>query len=45
MERQGPRFDKDMKGVEFRPRSHRGPSQPSPSHSNEGFAWKVGVGP
>lgn len=42
MERQEPRFDKDMKDVEFRPRSYRGPSQPSP-HSSEGFAWKIGV--
>ena len=43
MERQEPRFDKDMKDVEFRPRSYRGPSQPSSSHSSEGFAWKIGV--
>ena len=43
MERQEPRFDKDMKDVEFRPRSYRGPSQPPASHSNEGFAWKIGV--
>lgn len=43
MERQEPRFDKDMQDVEFRPRSYRGPSQPSYSHSNEGFAWKIGV--
>ena len=43
MERQEPRFDKDMKDVEFRPRSYRGPSQPSPSHSSEGYAWKIGV--
>ncbi|PPJ43120.1 MULTISPECIES: hypothetical protein [unclassified Pseudoxanthomonas] len=43
MERQEPRFDKDMKGVEFRPRSYRGPSQQSHSQSNEGFAWKIGV--
>lgn len=43
MERQEPRFDKDMKDVEFRPGSYRGPSQPSFSHSSEGFAWKIGV--
>jgi hypothetical protein len=43
MERQEPRFDKDMKDVEFRPRSYRGPSQPLPSQSGEGFAWKIGV--
>lgn len=43
MERQEPRFDKDMKDVEFRPRSYRGPSQPSPSGSSEGFAWRIGV--
>ena len=43
MERQEPRFDKDMKDVEFRPRSYRGPSQPPASHRNEGFAWKIGV--
>lgn len=43
MERQEPRFDKDMKDVEFRPRSYRGPSLPSASHRNEGFAWKIGV--
>lgn len=43
MERQEPRFDKDMKDVEFRPRSYRGPSRPSSSHSSEGFAWKIGV--
>lgn len=43
MKRQEPRSDKDMKDVEFRPRSYRGPSQPSPSHSSEGFAWKIGV--
>ncbi|MEI2795533.1 hypothetical protein V8246_07630 [Pseudoxanthomonas sp. F11] len=43
MERQEPRFDKDMKDVEFRPRSYRGPSLPSTSHRDEGFAWKIGV--
>ena len=43
MERQEPRFDKDMKDVEFRPRIYRGPSQPSASHRDEGFAWKIGV--
>ena len=43
MERQEPRFDKDMKDVEFRQRSYRGPSLPSASHRNEGFAWKIGV--
>ena len=43
MERQEPRLDKDMKDVEFRPRSYRGPSRPSSSPSNEGFAWKIGV--
>lgn len=43
MERQEPRFDKDMKDVEFRPRSYRGSSQSSLSHSSEGFAWKIGV--
>lgn len=43
MERQEPRFDKDMKDVEFRPRTYRGPSLPSASHRNEGFAWKIGV--
>lgn len=43
MERQEPRFDKDMKDVEFRPRTYRGPSLSSASHRNEGFAWKIGV--
>ena len=43
MERQEPRFDKDMKDVEFRPRTYRGPSLPSASHRNEGFAWNIGV--
>lgn len=43
MERQEPRLDKDMQGVEFRPRSYRGPSLPSPVRSNDGFAWKIGV--
>ena len=43
MERQEPRFDKDIKDVEFRPRTYRGPSLPSASHRNEGFAWKIGV--
>lgn len=43
MERQEPRFDKDMKDVEFRPRSYRGPSLTTASHGNEGFAWKIGV--
>lgn len=43
MGRHEPRFEKDSKDVEFRPRSYRGPSQPSSSHSSEGFAWKIGV--
>ena len=43
MERQEPRFDKDMKDVEFRPRSYRGPSLSPASHRDEGFAWKIGV--
>jgi hypothetical protein len=43
MERQEPKFDKDMKDVEFRPRTYRGPSLPTASHRNEGFAWKIGV--
>ena len=43
MERQEPRFDKDMQYVEFRPRTYRGPSLPSPSRDNDGFAWKIGV--
>ena len=43
MERQEPRFDKDMKDVEFRPRTYRGPSLSTAPHRNEGFAWKIGV--
>ena len=43
MERQEPRFDKDMKDVEFRPRTYRGPSLSTAPHGNEGFAWKIGV--
>ena len=43
MERQEPRFDKDMKDVAFRPRSYRGPSQRPASPSSEGFAWKIGL--
>jgi hypothetical protein len=43
VERQEPRFEKDMQDVEFRPRSYRGPSFPSPSRGNDGFAWKIGV--
>ena len=43
MERQEPKFDKDMQDVQFRPRSYRGPSLPSPSHDSDGFAWKIGV--
>lgn len=43
MERQEPRFDKDMQDVEFRPRPYRGPSLPSPSRDNGGLAWKIGV--
>src|SRR5690606_29934104 len=43
MERQEPRFDKDMQDVEFRPRTYRGPSLPSPSRDNDAFAWKIGV--
>ncbi len=43
MERQEPRFDKDMQDVEFRPRFYRGPSIQFPSRDNDGFAWKIGV--
>lgn len=43
MERQEPRFDKDMQDVEFRPRAYRGPSLSAPSRDNDGFAWKLGV--
>lgn len=43
MERQEPRFDKDMKDVEFRPRAYRGPSLSPPSRESNGFAWKIGV--
>ena len=43
MERQEPRFDKGMQDMEFRPRAYRGPSLPSPSSDNDGFAWKIGV--
>lgn len=43
MERQEPRFDKDMKDVEFRPRTYRGPSLPPGSRRNESFAWRIGV--
>jgi len=43
MELQEPRFEKEMKDVEFRPRSYRGPSLPAPSRDNDGFAWKIGV--
>jgi len=43
MERQEPRFEKDMKDVEFRPRTYRGPLMPSAPHRNEGFAWKIDV--
>ncbi|WP_334177259.1 hypothetical protein [Pseudoxanthomonas sp.] len=43
MERQEPRFDKDMQDVEFRPRTYRGPSLPPPARENDGFARKIGV--
>jgi hypothetical protein len=43
MERQEPRFDKDMQDVEFRPRAYRGPSLPASVRDNDGFAWKIGV--
>ncbi|HEV7269399.1 hypothetical protein [Pseudoxanthomonas sp.] len=43
MERQEPKFDKDMKDVEFRPRTYRGPSLPTPSRDNDGLSWKIGV--
>jgi hypothetical protein len=53
MERQEPRFDKDMQGVEFCPRSYRGPSLSSPSRDSDAdarrtdaiaAAWAVGRG-
>lgn len=43
MERQEPKFDKNMKDVEFRPRTYRGPSRPSLSNDVDGLAWKIGV--
>lgn len=43
MERQEPKFEKDMQDVEFRPRAYRGPSLPPPSRDNDGFAWKIGI--
>ena len=43
MERQEARFDKELKDVEFRPRSYRGPSRPPSFRGGEGFAWKIGV--
>jgi type II secretory pathway pseudopilin PulG len=43
MERQEPRFDKDMQDVEFRPRSYRGPALSSHARDSDSFAWKIGV--
>ena len=43
MERQEPRFDKDIKDVEFRSRSYRCTTLPSSALDNYGFAWKIGV--
>ncbi len=43
MKRQEPRYDKDMKDVEFRPRSYRGPPQTHVPHGSDSFAWKIGA--
>lgn len=41
MECQEPRFDKETRDVEFRPRTHR--CHPPPSRDSGSFAWKIGV--
>lgn len=46
MGRQEPRFDKGIQDVEFRPRTYRGPSLPSPSRDSDAIAavWAVDSG-
>lgn len=44
MERQEPKLGKiDPAGLDFRPRSYRGPSRPAPAPSVDGAVWKLGI--